>query len=166
MEKELLDIHLKLLVLEHGRERVVRSLARVGEVSEASIEHQLASAAKTKVAKPTRIRPTIDELLSRMQFVPGTRDSIATLAREFLNKRFLGEIRLVEKFLREHNVGTAPKNRMDALPKVLSVLAGLSESELHEMVSDLANSSSGGSGFARLAGAIMAPSSREHSIAH
>lgn len=165
MNKDLLDIHLRLLLLEHGRERVVRSLARAGEVSEARIEEQLASATKTKSAKPVKTRPTLDELLDRMQLMPDTRDNVTRLAREFLNKRFLGEMRLVERFLREHGMQATPKTRMDALPKVLSVLGSLPEKELHELVDDCATARSG-SEFAHLAGAIMGSSKHDHSVTH
>lgn len=165
MSTDLLDLHLKLLVLEHGRARVVQTLARVNKVSEANLESQLAATAKVKAAKSAKVRPTPDELLARMELPPAKRESLATLVREFTNKRFLGELRLVEKFFREHGVKTVPKTRMDALPKVLSVLATLSESELGELLA-VSENASAGSGFAHLAGAIIGPSQRDHSSAH
>jgi hypothetical protein len=154
MSSDLLDMHLKLLVLEHGRPRVVQSLARVTEVSEANLESQLAATAKLKAAKSAKIRPTPDEILARMELSPAKREQLTALAREFANKRLLGELRLVEKFLREHGVKTVPKTRMHALPKVLSILATLPDSELGELLADSADANAG-SGLARLAGAIM-----------
>lgn len=154
MATDLLDMHLKLLVLEHGRARVVQSLAHVNGVSEASIESQLATAERAKAVKSARIPPTPDELLARMDMPTAKRDCLATLTREFVNKRFLGELRLVGKFLREHGVNTVPKTRAQALPKVLSILATMPETELNELISDTTNEQ-GSSGFAHLAGAIM-----------
>lgn len=154
MATELLDLHLKLLVLEHGRTRVVQSLARLSEVSEASIEAQLADAAKAKAAKASKRSPSVDQMLAKINFDPGKRERLAILAREFGNKRFLGELRLVGKFFREHQAGTVPKTRMQALPKVLSILATLPESDLDSLLADHANESSQ-SGFSHLAGAIM-----------
>ncbi len=154
MTSELLDLYLRLLVLEHGRPRVVQSLARISEVSEATIEEQLVAAAKAKTVKSSKGNRTPDQLLARMQLEPAKRDRLATLVREFLNKRFLGELRLVGKFFREHQVGTVPKTRMRALPKLVSTLATLPESELDELLTDCTNESAP-SGFSHLAGAIM-----------
>ena len=125
----------------------------------------MASVAKAKSVKSIKSRPSLDELLNRMELEPDKREPVAHLAREFLNKRFLGEMRLVGKFLREHGVSNAPKTRKDALPKILAVLASLSESELRELVDDCAMERSG-SGFAHLAGAIMGSSKHEHSTVH
>jgi uncharacterized iron-regulated protein len=154
MPTDLLDLHLKLLVLEHGRTRVVQSLARISEVSEASIQEQLASATRAKVLKSSKVSSTPDQLLAKMELQPAKRERLATLAREYENKRFLGELRLVGKFFREHQVGAVPKTRVRALPKVLSILAALPESQLDELVADCVNESSR-SGFSHLAGAIM-----------
>jgi hypothetical protein len=154
MSTHLLDMHLQLLVLEHGRTKVVQSLARISEVSEASIEAQLAAAAKVKAAKSSKVLRTPDELLNRIELPPAKREILASLAREFENKRFLGELRLVEKFFREHQVKTRPKSRISALPKVLSILAALPETDLSELLNDCANKSAG-SDFSHLAGAIM-----------
>jgi hypothetical protein len=152
MSTELLDLHVKLLVLEHGRSRVLSSLARAAEVSEADVHRDLA-AIKPKTPKP-RLRPTIDELLAKIDVPSSRRDAVHTLAREFEQKRFLGEGRLVAKFFREHGVRANPKSRMDALPKILTVLASLPEDDLRNMVAELANNG-GASGYADLAGAIM-----------
>jgi hypothetical protein len=154
MPSDLLDLHLKLLVLEHGRKRVVQTLARISEVSETSLENELASAAQAKTIKSSKVKPTPELLLARMDLQPAKRERLATLAREFENKRFLGELRLVAKFFREHQVATVPKTRMRALPKVLSLLAALPESELDDLLAACVNESSG-SGFSHLAGAIM-----------
>jgi hypothetical protein len=154
MVTDLLDINLKLLVLQHGRPRVLQSLAHISDVSQESIENQLTSIAKAKAAKLTRTRPTPDELLARMDLPAAKRELLSSLMREFENKRFLGELRLVGKFFREHEVGAAPKTRKNALPKVLQVLANLPVSELENLLSDCANQN-GGSGFSNLAGAIM-----------
>jgi len=132
----------------------VQTLARISEVSETIIENELASAAKAKIIKSAKGRPTPDQLLARMELQPAKRERLATLAREFENKRFLGELRLVGKFFREHQAGTVPKTRMRALPKVLSILAALPESELDELLADCLNENSS-SGFSHLAGAIM-----------
>ena len=154
MVTDLLDINLKLLVLQHGRPRVLQSLAHISEVSEENIKNQLASIAKAKAAKSAKTRPTSDELLARMDLPTAKRELLFSLMREFENKRFLGEMRLVGKFLREHQVGTVPKTRLLALPKVLQILADMPESELENLLSDSANQN-GGSGFSNLAGAIM-----------
>ena len=154
MRTQFLDLHLRLLVLEHGRTQVIQSLARIGGVSEQDIESQLASTAQAKAAKMSKTHPTSEQLLARLALPPAKRERLTTLTREFENKRFLGELRLVGKFFREHSVETTAKTRMRALPKVLSILATLPESELDELLADCAKDSAG-SGFSQLAGAIM-----------
>jgi hypothetical protein len=154
MSTELIDLHLQLLLLEHGRARVVQSLARISNVSEESIELQLSNAARARLLKSSKASATPEQLLAKIHLHPDKRERLATLAREFMNKRFLGELRLVVKFLREHNVGIVPKTRMRALPKVVSILATLPDSDLDALLVDCENESSR-SGFAHLAGAIM-----------
>lgn len=154
MSKELLDLHLQLLVLQFGRTQVVRSLARIDLVSEDAIEKELDLLSKAKVAKSPKSRPTQEALLARLQLPQEIHDVIGLIAREFENKRFLGERRLVEKFLIAHGVPKAPKNRSDALPKVLSILSKLSIIELKEILSTVLDAKSG-SEYSHLAGAIM-----------
>jgi hypothetical protein len=154
MANDLLDLHLKLLVLERGRARVLQSLARISSVSEENIESQLASAAKAKITKSAKIQAVPGQLLAKMELEPSKRHRLESLSREFENKRFLGELRLVGKFFREHEAGIVPKTRIRALPKVLSILASLPESELDELLANCTNETAG-SGFSQLAGAIM-----------
>jgi len=152
---EYLDLHLKVLVLEHGRGRVVQSLARICGVSEDSIEAELILAAQRSSQKSPKKMSTSAELLDKIAISDGSkRDALATLLREFENKRFLGEMRLVLKFLREHQVSTVPKTRLSGLPKVLSILANLSQDKLDALVADC-NSDASRSGYSHLAGAIM-----------
>ena len=151
---EYLDLHIKVLVLEHGRARVVQSLARISGVSETSVEDELLLASKIQSVKASKKIPTSAELLEKMDLPVAKRESLGTLAREFENKRFLGEMRLVLKFLREHQVTLAPKSRLRALPKVLSILAGLSQDKPEELIADCTIDNSR-SGYSHLAGAIM-----------
>jgi hypothetical protein len=156
MVMDLLDIQMQLLVLQHGRARVLQSLARVSEVSEENIKLELTNIAKAKAAKSVKARPTTDKLLSGLDLTAAKRERLATLAREYENKRFLGELRLVGKFFREHQVETVPKSRLLSMPKVLSILASMPEKELDDIIDDCAaNKESGDSGFSNLAGAIM-----------
>ena len=154
MAKELLDLHVQLLVLQYGRTRVVSSLAHLNHVSEEVLEKELASLSSAKASRPSKAKPTAEELLSRLQLPRETHETIAQIIREFENKRFLGELRLVEKFLVTHGMHKAPRNRGDALPKVLSILANLPIAELKEILSKSSDASSG-SEYSHLAGAIM-----------
>src|SRR2546427_1150779 len=57
----------------------------------------------TTLFRSSKGSPTAEQLLSRMVLQPAKRERVAALAREFENKRFLGELRLVGKFLRERS---------------------------------------------------------------
>src|SRR5258708_1217065 len=103
MPADLLDLEVQLLVLKHGRQRIVKSLAGIADVTEADIERALSAAANAKSAKAAKPHPTTAEMLERANIVsPAKRERIATLLREFDQKRFLPELRLVERFCFEH----------------------------------------------------------------
>lgn len=154
MSAGIIDLEVKLLVLKHGRSSVVKTLARVCDVSESDLETQLAAAAKTKESKDRSVKPTGAELLARIEVSEEIRELLIELVHEYECKRFLGELRLVEKFYFDHGIRPAPKARADALPKVITVLAKLPLTELREL---LATVREGGSdtAFAQLAGAII-----------
>lgn len=155
MPADLLDLEVQLLVLKHGRQRIVRSLAGVAGVTEADIEQALSAAANAKSAKVAKPRLTTAEMLERADIEsPAKKERVATLLREFEQKRFLPELRSVERFCFEHGKRLSAKTRTAALPKVLLILAKLSDHELDELLNPLSNGG-GKSGFAHLAAAIM-----------
>jgi hypothetical protein len=164
MRSDLLEIHLKLLVLDYGREQVIRTLAHLTDASESELKSRLDSLTKTKAGKQMRARASPDDLLSRVQLSPTARQHVSTLVHEFLNKRFLGERRLVEKFLREHNARFVGKSRLDGLPKVIEILAKLSENEIAELIDDCTDSTTR-SGYANLADAIMGQKTTDQNVA-
>jgi hypothetical protein len=151
---ECLDLHLKVLVLEHGRKHVLQSLAHICGVSEETLANELVLAEKNKIEKPSKKIPTSAEILDKLELPPAKRESMETLAREFKNKRFLGEMRLVRKFFREHQQSVLPRSRLQALPRVLNILASLPQHELDELLADCTNHPLH-SEYSRLAGAIM-----------
>ena len=155
MATDLLNLHLRLLILQHGRPRVIQSLARISNLSEATLENEIEILSKAKIPSKTDknyISPS--QIVSKMQLPAIKEDMIMILAREYENKRFLGELRLVAKFLREHGVNKVPKSRSATLHKVLAILSTESEHALRSLVNDCANSNEQ-SGFAQLAGALM-----------
>ncbi|MSU60073.1 MAG: hypothetical protein EXS35_18200 [Pedosphaera sp.] len=155
MHADLLDLEVQLLVLKHGRQRIVRSLAGISEVSEADIERQLSAACSAKSAKERTSPPTITELVERAEITSSSkRERVATLLREFEQKRFLPERRLVDRFCFEHGSKVAAKSRTAALPTVLKILTTLSDDDLDELLDSVRNGG-GSSGFAQLAAAIM-----------
>lgn len=155
MPADLLDLEVQLLVLKHGRQRIVKSLAGIEQVSEADIERQLSAAATAKSAKVAKPHPTLAEMLERAEIEPpAKRERVATLLREFDQKRFLPDLRSIERFCFQHGTKSAAKTRADALPKVISTLATLPDNELEELLTSVRNGG-GKNGFAHLAAAIM-----------
>lgn len=155
MPADLLDLEVQLLVLKHGRQRILRSLAGIEGITEADIERALSAAANAKSAKVAKPLLTSAEMLERTHIEsPAKKERVATLLREFDQKRFLPELRSVVRFCFEHGEKSAAKTRAAALPKVLSILATLPDHELDELLNSARNGG-GKSGFAHLAAAIM-----------
>lgn len=154
MPSELLDIHLQLLVLQYGRARVLNSLAHISQVTPEVIEAELARLLRAKATKPSKTKPSHESLLNKLGLPPEKQTIVALLVREYDNKRFLGELRLVDKFLRTHGHLQPAKSRDAAFPKVLSMLANMPFSELQEILSSVIDAKPG-SEYSNLAGAIM-----------
>ena len=54
IDKRLLDLEIRLLVLRHGREEVLDAIARLGEVSVRGIEREIVAAEATRRATAGR----------------------------------------------------------------------------------------------------------------
>lgn len=152
MPSDLLDLDVQLLLLRHGRARVLSSLARVAEISEKEIERKLAEVSKKGTRVATKPKPNTQDILDKAEFKsPLAREYAIRVIKDYENKRFLPGLKAVEKFCGQHGVEIGRKSRSEALPMIVSILTSLSEEELRKLIA----SHSGAGGYADLADAII-----------
>jgi hypothetical protein len=157
VKDQLLEIDVRLLILRHGRQRVLEAIARLGEQTVEEIERQL-QILKRK-SKPIRTEKLglIDMVASECRERPEIEEPLRALVLKFKNRTFLPHLRDVRRFLEPLGVSTAAltSSREAAGPTLVRALSKLSREEL----STLANESqaSGESDYSLLARAIMQP---------
>jgi hypothetical protein len=154
MTNGLLELEVRLLILRHGRRRVLETLAAVSDQSIETVEQELRRLEDKKKAK-SRKRKSSEELVSSAgEQRPEIKDRLATLIVRYENRVFLPQLREVERFLNHARVTHGKlKSRAAALPKVVEALSGLSVRELENLLET--SSASGESAYSRLANEIM-----------
>jgi hypothetical protein len=157
VKDQLLEIDVRLLILRHGRQRLLEAIARLGEQTVEEIEHQLQILeSKPKPIRAEKLR-LIDMVASECRKRPGIEEPLRALVLKFENHTFLPHLRDVRRFLERLGVSTATliSSREAAGPTLVRVLSKLSGEEL----STLANESraSRESDYSLLARAIMQP---------
>jgi len=153
MGRDLLDLELKLLILRHGRTRLLESLAQIENTTPDQLE-RLISQIDTPQPKKKRKEPlSVDVLVDRLEVVdPERREKILTLSREYDRGRFLPQFRDALRFCHQHGLKVRAKSRRDLLPRILSVLATFPNAGLEQM---LMHSGEESGSFERLANALM-----------
>jgi len=150
---KLLEIEVRLLVLRHGRPKVLQALARLSEQTIEDLENQLRAAEQKSKAK--RSKPSItDFLASECQEHPEIAESLRALAVGFENRTFLPQLRDVQRFLDRIGVSSGKlKSRASAAPLLIRLLAKLPPEDLARMVAS--DRSVSESDYSLLARAIM-----------
>jgi hypothetical protein len=152
MGQELLDLELRLLMLRHGRTRLLESLAHLEGTTPDEIERLISQIEASQPRKKRKEPPSVEVLVDRLAAVePERREKILSLAREYERGRFLPQLRDAIRFCHQRGLNVRPKSRRDLLPRIVSALADLPNSILEKM---LLHSGEDGS-FGRLANAIM-----------
>ena len=131
MSDPLLQLELRLLILRHGKRRVLEGLATLGEQTLEALEAELAAINEGGGRKKSKTRkPELPEIITRecRSRPPEVTDVIQRLATKFENRMFLPELRDVHRFLERFggaSSGARPKTRSVGIVKVVHVLAGM-----------------------------------------
>jgi hypothetical protein len=153
----LLDLRLRLLILEYGRQKVVRGLATLGDVTLEDLESRLAAISQKGKApsKDRKPQPSVVELAEvACREHPEVLASVRALAVGFQNRTFLPHLRDVQRFIDGIDPGQPKlRSREAAGPIVLRALCTLTGDELARLA--VQNHASGDTDFSVLAQAIM-----------
>ncbi|MHB1217448.1 MAG: hypothetical protein ACYC1L_04515 [Alphaproteobacteria bacterium] len=156
MKDQLLDIDVRLLVLRHGRQKVLSTLARLIEQTPEQLEQQLQAlsqkpaASPKKGPKPSLVEVAASECRDRAEIM----EPLRALAVAFENRSFLPNLRDVQRFLDRAGASSRRlKSRAIAGPIVIRALSKLPRDELTNLASQ--DASRGESDYALLSRAIM-----------
>ena len=125
-----LQRQIDLLVESFGEETILRALRRSGVVDQRDGRLRQPSAVRTKKKKASD-----DEIISKIAALNPFRSSeIEKLGQLFRQKQFLSTTTEVNRFLSKYTRDPIRvKSRSDALPHILSVIAGMSSHEIHRL---------------------------------
>jgi len=155
MTDKILELEIRLLLVKHGRRKVIETLAHLKSQTIEEIERELSDAEQKP--KPKRSPATASDLVnSEIQKRPEISEALRRLASSFEARTFLPQLRDVQRFL--ERIGTPvrkPKSRAAVMPTLIRALARMEPHELDRLVDEGAE---GESDFTLLARAIMGPS--------
>jgi hypothetical protein len=152
MSDQLLQLEVRILLLKYGRQKVLCTLAQLGDQSLEELEqHLLAIEQKRPIGrpKPTAVEIAAVESRGREEIA----EPLRALAVAFQNKAFLPQLRDVQRFLDRIAPPGKLKSRDSAAPSLFRALAKLPEGELVRLAAP--DDSGGQSEFSILARAIM-----------
>ena len=139
-DKALLDLNLRLLVAQHGKERVSEALSAMSDITVDKMRDDIEAFGKSLRMRraPRSVKNStknIEELIRDAN--PGSSEAasiIEQLARAYENKEFLPALRDVVRFLASRSaLSTTLRSRAAALPTVIKVLAQCELDELRSL---------------------------------
>lgn len=151
---KLLEIKLRVLLLQHGRKEVIQALAALGEQTLDEVEAKLRAAEQSKPLRQRKPISALDTLAEIAPERPDTTETLRKLATRYDNRSFLPQLRDVHRFL--ESLGASHKNaksRHEAARQVVRALARLSPEELRRYAA--ASEEQTDSDYAALARQIM-----------
>ena len=126
----------KLLVAEHGRKGVIAALAQAEETDLETIEKEVEAVRQRKTAKRRRPK-ALKALVEELALEPVARSLVNEIGCAYQNKRYLGELWRVRRFLEAHGVDADKlRTRAAALPKVVAVLGETPVDKLREIAAE------------------------------
>jgi hypothetical protein len=158
---ELLKLELRLILLRHGRRKVIQALAALGDQSPEQIEADLAAAERNKKSAKPRYVPSATELAADIaRERPESTEAMRTLAVGYDNRTFLPQLRDVQRFLERAGVQRKKlRSRREAAEEVFAVLSKLRADELQRMA--VSSEPAKDSDYALLAREIMRKSTAQ-----
>lgn len=156
MSPNCLGLELRLLILKHGKQAVLRELAGLHKISVEEVENQLVALESRKTSKRVRPLPTVEECVAQLKLTDREKENLLRqLARRYEMSSFLPSLRDVERFAAQRNLRVGAKSRREALPRIIQILAELSLPELRDLL-ETGSDSPEDKGFEVMAGHIMA----------
>ena len=164
-ENQTLTLWTKLLVAEYGRRRVITALAQAEDADLETIEQEVEALGQRKTVKRRRQPKTLKELLEELKLEPEARSLVNEIGCAYQNKRYLGELWRVRRFLESNGVDADKlRSRTAALPVVIGVLGEIPLNELREIASEVKEPSRGD--LAILADQILGTDGADKSPVH
>ena len=141
---QILTLRTKLLVAEYGRNRVIAALAEAEDAEFEALEREVEAVKERRPAR-RRARPkTLEELLQALELGTEAHALVREIGCAYENKRYLGELWRVKRFLESHGVEAEKlRSRSAALPMLIGVLGEMPVSELTEIASEWKASAGG-----------------------
>jgi len=153
MGHDLLDLELKLLILKHGRTRLLESLAHIEDSTPDQIEHMISQIPALRPRRKRKEVATAENLVDRLGMDDQEKKGkILTLAREYEHGRFLPQLRDAIRFCLRHGIKVRAKSRRELLPRIVSLLAAGPVRDIERI---MAHSGEESGSFERLANALM-----------
>ena len=156
---QVLNLHIQLLLHQHGRKQVMESLAAVEDADLASIENQIQSirdrrTSKTRSPRKAR-RASAKELIEAVHLEPEVKSLVRQIALAYERREFLPELRHVRHYLEEAGREAGKlRFRTEALPEVVAVLASCTRPKLEALLASIEDTG-GHSDLAVLASGIL-----------
>lgn len=153
MSDQILVLDLRLMLLRHGRQKIMQALAHLDDKSIDQIEKELTELATRQNVK--RPRASATELFDRAcAAYPNLAIPLRELGIRYSNRIFLPTLREVQRFIdRLAGAHKKLKSREAAVPALLKVLTDLRQEELSALLASDARAAHGD--YALLARAIM-----------
>jgi hypothetical protein len=153
---KLLELEVRLLILRHGRAKVLVALATAGDQQVADVEKQIAAAEERKTKrKPKSAAATPDLVALTCRDRPENAPLVQTILNRYENRTFLPQLRDVQRLLDRLSADPVKlKSRKAATRPLAEALSRLSAEELRRLTS--APASNADSDYALLAREIMA----------
>jgi len=156
MSDEILDLELQLLLAKYGLPRLLQRLAGIQHISVEQLQQRMAKLATSTNKRKKSRSFSAEEFVAKTKFDSETKKAkTLSLAQEFERGRFLPLLSDALQFCAKHGQKTRAKSRREILPRLVAVLASLTEEDLDELISKARDAVGDGGSFARLADAIM-----------
>ncbi len=152
MSDQLMQLEVRLLLLKHGRQKVLRALGQLSDQSPDQIEQQIQAMEEKRRSR--RTKPTVAEMAAKeAKGREEIEEPLRTLAVAFENKTFMPQLRDIQRFLDQVAPTVKLRSRKAAAPALFRALAKLPKEELDRLAA--ADDAPGESDYALLARAIM-----------
>jgi len=133
-----LELHIRLLVAQYGKRRVLESLAGTQSVDVTEIERDIERLEANAKRKKQRPKKSLTERLQDAHLSdPAAKSALDKLVYRYDAQEFLPNLRDVKRFLESMGVEAGKvRSRLDALPKVIKVLANQPGDQLQTLLEE------------------------------
>ena len=153
---DVLRLHLRLLILQHGRRGIIEALASISNNTPEQVDAEISAFDAKKRATNPKKEQSVEELINALPNISReTKAILLQLGRLYEGKQFLPTLRDAGEFL-FRNDGKSPKfrNRREALGAVLKTAALMPSIELDALLRQT-TSAEGKTDFGLLADQLM-----------